>query len=396
MRLSQWISTLSATVALTATAVAGTVPAFEQLQMPRCLAEKLSPEYRVLAENQDFRIVEVPGSAINSIAKLADSVHCGRFKNVSPDLAGVESGARLKAAKALLSHKAAPKISQKDAYSIQNQQLVNATLTGLDSEFIWKTLTTLSDFYNRSATKPTGVEAANWIKTEFERMAAAAGRNDTATWFVQTGSYVQPSVVTVIGKDINAPAVVIGAHMDTLDGRKPGAGDDGSGSSSVMEVARVLLGMNTTFKRPVYIIWYAAEERGLVGSTYVVRDFKKKAIPVRAAIQFDMTGFRNDQNDRTMWVYRDHTDRALSDYVAELIKTYIQVPVDYSKCGYGCSDHASWDDAGVPAAFPCETSFDEVNPNIHTSNDLKEYLNLDHMSNFARLGVAFAIELANS
>lgn len=287
-------------------------------------------------------------------------------------------------------------VARQDSYSIQNQPLVNATLTGLDSEFIWKTLTTLSDFYNRSATKPTGVEAANWIKSEFERMASAAGRNDTATWFVQTGSYVQPSVVTVIGKDIDAPAVVIGAHMDTLDGRKPGAGDDGSGSSSVMEVARVLLGMNTTFKRPVYIIWYAAEERGLVGSTYVVRDFKKKAIPVRAAIQFDMTGFRNDQNDRTMWVYRDHTDRALSDFVAQLIKTYIQVPVDYSKCGYGCSDHASWDDAGVPAAFPCETSFDEVNPNIHTSNDLKEYLNLDHMSNFARLGVAFAIELANS
>lgn len=80
------------------------------------------------------------------------------------------------------------------------------------------------------------------VEKTFDDMSETNGRTDTASFFVKTGSYYkQPSLVTVIGKDINAPAVVIGAHMDTLDGRMPGAGDDGSGSSSIMEMARVLL-----------------------------------------------------------------------------------------------------------------------------------------------------------
>jgi leucyl aminopeptidase len=212
---------------------------------------------------------------------------------------------------------------------------------------------------------------------------------------VKTGWYKQPSLVTVIGKDIKAPAVVLGAHMDTLDGRMPGAGDDGSGSSSIMEMARVLLASKTSFKRPIYIIWYAAEERGLVGSQYVVEHFMEHKIPVKAAIQFDMTGYRVDAADPTMWVFTDYTDKGLSNYVAKLIETYVHVPVDYSKCGYGCSDHASWTEEHIPAAFPCESNFEDHNPYIHTSSDTMDLLSLEHMTNFSKLAIAFAIELAS-
>lgn len=260
---------------------------------------------------------------------------------------------------------------------------------------IWQTLSHLTAYHNRSASKDTGVEAANWLKAKFEAMALESGRNDTKTFFVPTGRYKQPSLVTVIGKDIKAPGIVIGAHIDTLDGRMPGAGDDGSGSASIMEMARVLLSSGTTFKRPIYIVWYAAEERGLVGSQYVVDHFMANSIPVKAAIQFDMTGYRVDPKDPTMWVYTDHTSKSLSNYVAKLIDTYIQVPVDYSRCGYGCSDHASWDDEGIPAAFPCESNFEEHNPYIHSESDTMDLLSLEHMTNFSKLAVAFAIELAS-
>ena len=116
-------------------------------------------------------------------------------------------------------------------YEIKHQDDVNAALQGVVPDNIWQTLTHLTGYKNRSATKDTGLEAANWLKSQFEAMAVQYGRTDTNTFFVETGWYKQPSLVTVIGKDIQAPAVVIGAHMDTLDGRMPGAGDDGSGSS---------------------------------------------------------------------------------------------------------------------------------------------------------------------
>lgn len=400
MRLNRWFTCFSLGLAvMNCTAFADTAPAREQLQVPQCLAAKITSDYTVLAENKQFKIIEMLSSEVDSLRILADSVRCGHFINVSHKITANQLITQKQSAQRLLEKKTALALKTgspvSEHYEIKHQREVNAAINTIDSEHIWQTLTHLTSFSNRSATKDTGVEAANWLKSRFEKMVVLSGRKDVDTYFVKTGWYKQPSLVTVIGKNINAPAVVIGAHMDTLDGNMPGAGDDGSGSSTVMELARVLLNSPLTFKHPIYIVWYSAEERGLVGSQYVVDHFLENYIPVKAVVQFDMTGYRADPNDPTMWVYTDYTNKDLNDYVAKLISTYVKVPVDYSACGYGCSDHASWTEEGFPSAFPCETNFEDHNPYIHTPSDTMSLLSLEHMTNFTKLAVAFAIELAS-
>ena len=391
---SQGIGLVSGVLLWTSSAIAQ--PQHQQLVMPNCLVSKVNAQFEILAKDKDFSVVDISMDEINELAKLADKSQCGRFIDVSRHFTQKSIIANTVQAKNILrKYTQHPRTLRQANYEISHTQDVNALLEKVNSENIWNTLTHLTSYYNRSATKDTGVQTARWLKEQFDTMAKEYGRTDVNSYFVGTGWYKQPSVVTVIGKDIKADAVVIGAHMDTLDGNMPGAGDDGSGSSSVMEVARVLLSSEKSLKHPVYITWYSAEERGLVGSGYVVEDFMDKKIPVKAAIQFDMTGFRNDQNDRTMWVYTDYVDKSLSDFVASLIKEYVKVNVDYSRCGYGCSDHASWHNEGIPAAFPCETDFLKHNPNIHSSRDKLETMNLDHMTNFTKLGIAFAVELAS-
>lgn len=404
MRLNQWMTCLATGLLLTGnTLYATTPPVFEQLQVTQCLASKITTPFSVLAENNEFKIINIAAGDVDNLVVLADKSNCGHFVNLSHKLS--KSGFALNKAAQLLLKKRTKLMGasttansavavNKSEYEIKHSKEVEAALKQVDSEHIWQTLTHLTSYHNRSATKDTGVEVANWLKSSFEKMATAEGRQDTTTYFVNTGWYKQPSLVTVIGKDLPGPGVVLGAHMDTLDGRMPGAGDDGSGSSSLMEVARVLLANKTELKRPVYLIWYAAEERGLVGSQYVVEHFYDKAIPVKAALQLDMTGYRVKADDKTMWVFTDYTDKALSTFVAKLIDTYVHVPVDYSSCGYGCSDHASWTDVGVPAAFPCESNFDEHNPYIHSSSDTMDLLSLEHMTNFSKLALSFALELA--
>jgi leucyl aminopeptidase len=390
MPLPQWkkIALCMGTILSSASIAASMMPSFEQIQVPLCLATKLPASYQVLAENNRFKIINVPSIELDNVHLLADEVGCGYFVNVTGQL-NTQSPAQL------LEKAPVRTLNVNKGYEILHEDAVNAALAKVVPDNIWNTLTHLTSYQNRSATTTTGVATAKWLRDQFETMANDFGRTDTATYFVKTGKYyIQPSLVTVIGKDLTTPGIVIGAHMDTLDGRMPGAGDDGSGTSSVMEMARVLLASKMEFKRPIYIIWYAAEERGLVGSQYVVKDFMQKSIPVKAAIQFDMTGFRNDAEDETMWVFRDYTDKSLSNYIAKLIKHYVKVPVNYSSCGYGCSDHASWDEEGIPVAFPCETNFEDHNPYIHTSSDTMDRLSLDHMTNFAKLALAFAIELA--
>lgn len=388
MRFQLWLNMAISSFLLSSNVVLADQVSQEKLKMPLCLAQHLSAEYPVIAENNEFKIINVPSTDLDKINLLADEVHCGRFVNVTDKL-------QQSSAKQILNLVVKNQNSNERPYKIRHKKKVTAALEEVDQVQIMLNLKSLTEFENRSASLQTGYDAALWVQSTFEKMAALYRRTDTETYLVKTGNrFMQPSVVTVIGKNLPGKAVVIGAHIDTLNGRMPGADDDGSGAASTLEVARVLL-FSAKLKHPVYIIWYAAEERGLVGSQYVVQDFINKEIPVKAVMQLDMTGYRHDVNDPTMWVYRDYTDNALSDFVASLITTYVNVPVDKSNCGYGCSDHYSWQSEGFPAAFPCETAFNNHNPYIHTRSDTIDRLSPEHMANFAKLGVAFAIELAS-
>jgi leucyl aminopeptidase len=241
------------------------------------------------------------------------------------------------------------------------------------------------------------VRAAEWVSDHVGRLIDRSPRSDLDQFTVKTGQrYPQPSLVAVINNESQESAIVIGAHIDTLGGRMPGAGDDGSGSACLLEIARILSQSELEFKRPIYLIWYAAEEQGLVGSQFVVNYFQSHQIPVKAVLQLDMTGFRNNKNDPTIWIYDDNTDEHLNLFLADLMTVYLGIPNAHSSCGYGCSDHASWQAKGIPASFPCETDFEHHNNKIHTAEDTIDRLTPEHMVNFTKLGIAFAVELALS
>jgi len=71
-----------------------------------------------------------------------------------------------------------------------------------------------------------------------------------------------------------------------------------------------------------------------------------------------------------------------------LEKEYLQVE---SECGYACSDHGSFTEAGYPSCFPFEQDFSNINPDIHTEDDT--HIDFDHLAQWLKLGTAFAIEL---
>ncbi|MBA2657509.1 MAG: M20/M25/M40 family metallo-hydrolase [Tatlockia sp.] len=370
----------------------------EQLQVPQCLATHLAIQHKILAENKAFKIIDIPLTEMDNLVLQADEMGCGYFINLSQYFAGTSFSAQRQLAQTLLAKTRKKKLTSVTLnYKVQHQEQVEAALKIVNSAKVWQTLDHLTSYYNRSATETTGLQTAEWLKAQFENLVLASGRQDSRAYFVKTRApYQQPSLVTVIGKDLKTPAIVIGAHMDTLSGLMPGAGDNASGSATILEAARILLGSKMTLKRPIYIIWYAAEERGLVGSQAVVVDFLTNNIPVKAVMQLDMAGHRHDDNDPTLWLYRDVTDKTLNHFVAELINTYLKVPVAYSQCGYACSDHASWAAKGFSTTFPVETSFAEHNPYIHSSTDTLSLLNTEHLMNFTKLALAFAMELALS
>ena len=364
---------------------------------PQCLLQHVNAPYQTLAQAQSFALISTHQAGVNALiaAKQLERKNlCGGFMDVT--LASKRKGLT---GSALLNHYLPPakKPAEKTKhYTMKYHVIVRQLLKQINPQNIWNDLTNLSSRPDRYANSHEGVKAADWIKSQIEGIAKKAGRDDVTAYFVDTGSdYMQPSLVVKMG-DSNKSGIVIGGHMDTLSGtwgNMPGADDDGSGSATLMEVARTLLNSGVHFNKPIYFIWYSAEEEGLIGSGYVVEDFLAKNIAVDAVMQLDMTGYEY-QNKPTIWLMDDFVSGKLSKFTEKLIGKYVKVPVEHSRCGYACSDHASWNQAGFAAVMPFENQMNFDDPYIHTSEDTMDVLSLDHMTAFAKLGVAFAVELA--
>ena len=73
--------------------------------------------------------------------------------------------------------------------------------------------------------------------------------------------------------------IIIGAHLDHLGTRGqsvfPGADDNASGSTAILQIAKALSTNKVRPKRSVLMMWFAAEEIGLVGSKFYCANPKK-------------------------------------------------------------------------------------------------------------------------
>ncbi|KAG6332037.1 hypothetical protein ID866_7048 [Astraeus odoratus] len=176
------------------------------------------------------------------------------------------------------------------------------------------------------------------------------------------------------------------------------ADDDGSGTVTILESYRALLTSGFQPQLPVEFHWYSAEEGGLLGSQAVAKSYQAHQFQVYAMSQFDMTAWVKVGVQEHIGVITDYVDSSLTEFNKKLIDTYLNVPYIETKCGYACSDHASWARAGYPSIFTIESSFEHANhANIHTMNDrmdISSEFSFDHMLEFSKLAVAFAIELA--
>jgi bacterial leucyl aminopeptidase len=281
-------------------------------------------------------------------------------------------------------------------YPIDQPRTVAAVLPALDKLRILDTIRELSAMPNRYYQSESGAAASRWLA---ERWRGFTNRSDITIELFDHG-YAQKSVIlTIPGTTRANEVVVIGGHLDSISMRgrgapAPGADDDASGIATLDEVLRVLLAKDFRPERTIKFMAYAAEEVGLRGSLAIVKEFKRQHINVVGVLQLDMTNYHG--SDRDIWLIKDFTNQGQNQFLGKLIDIYVGASWGYDKCGYACSDHASWHRAGVPASMPFEARSRDRNQKIHTASDTLELSdnNADHAIKFARLAAAYAIELA--
>lgn len=283
-------------------------------------------------------------------------------------------------------------------YEINDTAKVNAAISKLSKETYESDLRAFTSFPNRFANNQYGVDAANWLRDKALTYAQEFGRDNVTAEIVATPRYKQPSVVMRIkGTDSSLPGVLIGGHMDSYSGNKPAVDDDASGTIASLEVFRGLMASGLTFKRDIYVAFYAAEEWGLHGSKKVANLFVQRGIQLKGIMQLDMISY-SAETDFYFTFVRDFTSDALTTYTKNLATHYLQIPenkISDTRCGYGCSDHASWHKKSYNAVTPFEAAMGDMNHRLHTSDDTMRHADIDHAFRFAQLGMAFIAETAD-
>jgi leucyl aminopeptidase len=290
-------------------------------------------------------------------------------------------------------------------YTIDNAATVQPLINGMVASNIAQTIATLSAYNTRYYNSPMGLQSATWIKNNWATLAQ--GRSDVTVEFF-THTFQQPSVIlTIPGTSQPSEVVVFGAHQDSIRSgcvdsttcqtlAAPGADDDASGIASLTEVIRQAMASNYRPAKTVKFIAFAGEERGLLGSAAIATKYKNEGVNVIGMMQLDMTNYRGSTaTDITL--ITDFTNAAQNQFLRNLIQTYLPTLVtNNGTCGYGCSDHASFNSRGFPASFPHESAVNVSNPHIHKATDTLANSDTtgNHSVKFSKLAAAFMAELA--
>ena len=295
-------------------------------------------------------------------------------------------------------------------YALDNQATVGRWLPQVQEQRLYDTINHLSRYRNRYYASSHGRTSAEWIRDHWQSLAA--GRSDVTTELFTACSTcsTQPSVIlTIRGWDLPEEVVVLGAHLDSINGSTrndpnqlaPGADDDASGIATLTETLRIALADGWQPRRTVKFMGYAAEEVGLRGSNAIAQSFRASGVNVVSVLQVDMTNYKSGAVT-DMKLISDYSNTDLKNFFVTLFDTYL-APMGLTRsntaCGYACSDHASWTNAGYPAAMMFEAgdpggSF----PYIHTPYDTLATMgeSAQHSVKFTQFALAYLGETAKT
>ncbi len=243
---------------------------------------------------------------------------------------------------------------------------------------------TLEKFTRNAAPANRGIPFVQVKSGVAEQWLAAAGKNmkDIVTGIdkdLKPQSFVLPQSVHVwLAVDVQRESkkvsnvagyipgdtdeyVIVGAHYDHLGlGEQfsmapsmagtphPGADDNASGTAGVLELARYF-GSKPKPHRGIVFLTFAAEELGLLGSSYYVNNPELPLDKAVAMINMDMIGRIRDGK---VFVGGSGTGSTFKQLLEDVQKHHGDLKLDLTEQGgYGSSDHASFTPKQVPVLF---------------------------------------------
>lgn len=196
--------------------------------------------------------------------------------------------------------------------------------------------------------------------------------------------------------------VVCGAHYDSYNKTPghpdslyaPGADDNASGTSGIIETARLL--SQCKFERSIMYCGWAAEEVGLKGSAAFAKDCADQRLDIVGYFNLDMIGYLEEGHRLHVNLMYTTRDSLIADYVYDFSHVYYpDMPIWQSWLVGGDSDYSSFNRNGYAAVHPFEDTH-HCSPYIHTTSDVMgvSVNNMDQAKRFTELNLGLVATLA--
>src|SRR5690554_1534981 len=187
------------------------------------------------------------------------------------------------------------------------------------------------------------------------------------------------TIATIPGTEKPEEYIILSAHFDSWDGGT-GATDNGTGTITMMEAARILKKIYPNPKRTIIVGLWGSEEQGLNGSRAYVEDHPEIVSNVQALFNQDNgTGRVVNLSGQGFLHAYDYLGRWLSkvpNEVTQHIETHF--PGTPSRGG---TDHASFAAAGAPAFNLSSLNWGYWNYTWHTNLDTYDKIVFDEVLN---------------
>ncbi len=187
------------------------------------------------------------------------------------------------------------------------------------------------------------------------------------------------TIAKIPGTEIPDEYIILSAHFDSWDGGT-GATDNGTGSITMMEVARILKQIYPNPRRTILVGLWGGEEQGLNGSRAFVEDHPDIVEGLQALFNQDNgTGRVVNINGQGFLHSYEYLTRWLST-VPQNVRTHIDTEFPGMPSGGG-TDHASFVAAGAPGFSLFSLHWDYWNYTWHTNRDTYDKLVFDDLRN---------------
>lgn len=194
--------------------------------------------------------------------------------------------------------------------------------------------------------------------------------------------------------------IVVGAHYDHI-GKYGGyifngADDNGSGTVGVMSIARAIKATGKKPEKTIIFAAWTAEERGLLGSKYFVKNFPG-VYRIALNLNFDMIGRSSvkDTIGNKCGIEYTKVFSGFQELTQKQVKNYgLNLDVKYtgSERPSGGSDFAPFAESNIPVI----SFMAAMHPDYHKPSDEVEKIEWKKMEDIIKLGFLNINELANT